>query len=89
LHLGHVCYRRRSHRKAPALGTSQDRHTSSPPSPNAGTATPFGIQAADDGVPCGEARYVGEEAYDGLEFHYYFCDVGDAPVFRGWISDSE
>ena len=44
------------------------------------------IQAADDGVPCGEAHYVGEAAYEGLEFHYYFCDVGDAPVFRGWIT---
>ena len=47
------------------------------------------IQAADDSVPCGEAHYFGEEAYEGLEFHYYFCDVGDAPVFRGWISAGE
>ncbi len=46
------------------------------------------IQAADDGVPCGEAHYVGEEAYEGLEFHYYFCDVDDHVTIRGWISDS-
>ena len=45
-------------------------------------------QAADDGVPCGEAHYVGEEAYEGLEFHYYFCDVADDVTIRGWISDS-
>ena len=45
------------------------------------------IQAADNGVPCGAAHYVGEGAFEGLEFRYYFCDVNDGPLFRGWISD--
>jgi hypothetical protein len=43
-------------------------------------------QAADDGLPCGEAHYVGEDGYDGLEFHYYFCHVDAGIVLRGWIS---
>ena len=43
-------------------------------------------QAADDGSPCGEASYVGEGAYAGLEFHYYFCHVDDPVQLRGWIS---
>ena len=42
-------------------------------------------QAADDGLPSGEAHYVGEGAYEGLEFHYYFGHVDDI-VVRGWIS---
>jgi hypothetical protein len=36
-----------------------------------------------------EAHYVGEGAYDGLEFHYYVSDVDSAnapPVLMGWIS---
>lgn len=43
-------------------------------------------QAADDGTPCGEASYVGEGAYAGLEFHYYFCHIDDPVQLRGWIS---
>lgn len=46
-------------------------------------------QAADiGGLPSGEAHYSGEGAYDGLEFHYYFCgpDEADGPLVRGWIS---
>jgi hypothetical protein len=42
-------------------------------------------QAADNAVPCGEGHYVGEDAYEGLEFHVYFCGVGPA-TYRGWIS---
>jgi hypothetical protein len=47
-------------------------------------------QAVDDGTPMGEARYVGERAYNGLIFHYYFADVrvGEAQV-HGWISSGE
>jgi hypothetical protein len=52
------------------------------------------IQAATDdaSVPTavGEARYIGEGAYEGLEFHYYFADLDiaeDGPVrVHGWIS---
>jgi hypothetical protein len=36
-----------------------------------------------------EAHYVGEGAYEGLEFHYYLSDVGAdgvPPVLQGWIS---
>lgn len=43
-------------------------------------------QAADDGLPSGEAHYVGEGAYEGLEFHYYFGHVDEDVVVRGWIS---
>ena len=45
------------------------------------------VQAGDDSPPTGETRYVGEGAYEGLEFHYYFSDcsnLGEAKV-RGWI----
>lgn len=42
-------------------------------------------------VPAGEAHYVGEGAYEGLEFHYYFFHdaiTEDGPTqLRGWISD--
>jgi hypothetical protein len=38
----------------------------------------------------GEAHYFGEGAYEGLEFHYYFADLGIAEggtvVMHGWIS---
>ena len=48
-------------------------------------------QAAEDtaAIPSGEAHYVGEGAYEGLEFHYYFfhADLGAAVDVRGWISD--
>ncbi len=47
------------------------------------------VQAADDSIPSGEAHYVGEGAYEGLVFHYYFGgDRGGAEVsdVRGWIS---
>ncbi len=46
-------------------------------------------QAADDGTPIGEARYIGEGAYAGLEFHYYFShvDLADKAHVRGWISE--
>jgi len=48
-------------------------------------------QAADDGTPIGEAHYVGEGAYDGLVFHYYFGEWpgGDAAEVHGWISSGE
>ena len=46
-------------------------------------------QAADDGLPTGEAHYVGEGAYEGLEFHYYFHHGDDDVVaLRGWIGSS-
>jgi hypothetical protein len=53
-----------------------------------------GIQAATDdaSVPTavGEAHYIGEGTYEGLEFHYYFADLDiaeDGPVrVHGWIS---
>lgn len=47
-------------------------------------------QAVDDGTPLGEARHLGEGAYDGLILHYYFGDVrvGGALV-HGWISSRE
>ena len=46
-------------------------------------------QAVDDGTPIGEARYVGEGAYDGLVFHYYFSAPGiDVATVQGWISTS-
>lgn len=46
------------------------------------------MQAADDGIPCGEAHFVGEGAYEGLEFHYYLGPGagGDDAVLKGWIS---
>jgi hypothetical protein len=44
----------------------------------------------DEAVPIGEAHYVGEGAYEGLEFHYYFAHLDiaeDGPTqLRGWIS---
>jgi len=49
------------------------------------------VQAADDGVPSGEAHYVGEGSYEGLEFHYYFGGtdrVGES-IVRGWVSSGE
>ena len=46
-------------------------------------------QAADSGGPVnGEAHYVGEGAYEGLEFHYYFNAVDEGEL-RGWIYDSD
>ena len=49
------------------------------------------VQAADDSIPSGEAHYVGEGAYEGLEFHYYFggWDEADFSKVRGWISGGE
>ena len=49
------------------------------------------IQASDDGTPIGEAHYLGEGAYAGLEFHYYFSDAVMAAgvKFRGWISGGD
>ena len=52
------------------------------------------VQAATDDAsvpaPIGEAHYIGEGAYEGLEFHYYFADLEiaeDGPVrVHGWIS---
>ncbi len=41
-----------------------------------------------DTLPSGEVHYVGEGAYEGLEFHHYFAadqDPAEA-VVRGWIS---
>ena len=45
-------------------------------------------QMADDGIASGEAHLVGEGAYEGLEFHYYFggWDRADVAKVRGWIS---
>ena len=45
-------------------------------------------QAADDGIPSGEAHYVGEGGYEGLEFRYYFGGSDNAAEckVRGWIS---
>jgi hypothetical protein len=45
-------------------------------------------QAVDDGTPIGEARYIGEGAYDGLEFHYYFShpSISGQAELHGWIS---
>lgn len=47
-------------------------------------------QAVEDpgNIPSGEAHYVGESAYEGLEFHYYFfhADLGDDAEVRGWIT---
>ena len=42
----------------------------------------------DQAIPSGEAHYVGEGAYEGLEFHYYFfhADLDDKAELRGWIS---
>ena len=42
----------------------------------------------DEAIPSGEAHYVGEGAYEGLEFHYYFfhADLDDKAQLRGWIS---
>jgi hypothetical protein len=50
------------------------------------------VQGAEDSgsSPIGEAHYVGEGAYQGLEFHYYFAAVADVPIqVHGWISSSE
>jgi hypothetical protein len=52
------------------------------------------VQAASDdaavAAPIGEAHYIGEGAYEGLEFHYYFADLGIAEggtvLVHGWIS---
>jgi hypothetical protein len=43
---------------------------------------------ADSGGPVqGEAHYVGEGAYEGLEYHYYLADLdGRDTQTRGWIS---
>lgn len=47
-------------------------------------------QAVDDVTPIGEARYVGEGAYDGLVFHYYFsAPTMDIAEVHGWISSGE
>jgi hypothetical protein len=45
-------------------------------------------QGAEDthAIACGEAHFVGEGAYEGLEYHYYFCGWPKAEL-RGWISD--
>jgi hypothetical protein len=44
------------------------------------------MQAADDAWPCGEAHFIGEDTYQGLEFHYYYCDIEGDTVLKGWIS---
>ncbi len=50
-------------------------------------------QAAENNaaIPSGEAHYIGEGAYEGLEFHYYFFhpELDDKAELRGWISASE
>lgn len=43
----------------------------------------------DDTAPAGEAHFLGEGAYAGLEFHYYFsgyCGDPNQIELRGWIS---
>ena len=42
----------------------------------------------DASTPCGEAHYVGDGAYEGLEFHYYFfhANLDDSAHLRGWIT---
>lgn len=49
------------------------------------------VQAAEDAraTPAGEAHYVGDGAYEGLEFHYYFfhADLAVPAEVRGWVSD--
>jgi hypothetical protein len=49
-------------------------------------------QGADDppGNPTGESHLVGEGAYEGLEFHYYFTEpvLLEGGFLRGWISES-
>lgn len=50
-------------------------------------------QGADDppGNPTGEAHFVGEGAYEGLEFHNYFTEpvlLESGGFLRGWISES-
>jgi hypothetical protein len=49
-------------------------------------------QGSDDsgGNPIGEAHFVGEGGYEGLEFHYYFIEpiLGEGAHLRGWISES-
>jgi hypothetical protein len=45
--------------------------------------------AAAEPTPRGEAHYIGEGAYEGLEFHYYFADLdteSDTVRVHGWIS---
>jgi len=45
-------------------------------------------QAAEDSaraVPYGEAHFVGEGAYEGLEYHYYWGGVVEIEL-RGWIT---
>ena len=46
-------------------------------------------QAAERPGVMGEAHYVGEGAYEGLEFHYYFVDIASVedPLLHGWISE--
>ena len=46
------------------------------------------VLGADSGGSVqGEAHYVGEGAYEGLEYHYYLADLVDGEVeTRGWIS---
>jgi hypothetical protein len=45
----------------------------------------------DEAIPIGEAHYVGEGTYAGLEFHYYFFDSPEyeAVQIHGWISGGE
>lgn len=51
------------------------------------------VQAVEDkgATPIGEAHFVGEGAYQGLDFHYYFAAVieGGPVQLHGWISRSE
>jgi hypothetical protein len=50
------------------------------------------VQAAEDtaGIPTGEAHYLGEGAYEGLEFHYYFfhANLSKAAEVRGWVYET-
>jgi hypothetical protein len=60
---------------------------------NAGGTWRGSCQGSDDypGNPAGEAHFVGEGAYEGLEFRYYFAqpDFPDGEAhLRGWISGS-
>jgi hypothetical protein len=50
--------------------------------------TAQGAQDADGAIQ-GEAHFVGEGAYEGLEYHYYFGGPDTKTELRGWIFSSD
>jgi hypothetical protein len=42
-----------------------------------------------DNVIQGEAHFIGEGAYEGLEYHYYFGGPANATELRGWIYSTD